>query len=68
LAPFWQGLDAQSSMLTSQKVPRVPLGQLQLNELTPSMHLPPLKQDSDVQSSMLISHFLPLKPLGQRQK
>jgi hypothetical protein len=42
--PFWQGLDAQSSMLVAQVAPAYPAGQAQVKLLTPSVQAPPFRQ------------------------
>jgi len=59
LPPFEQGEDSQSSMLISQKSPKIPSRQLQLKEAMPSMQVPPFEQGEEAQSLIFVSQSLP---------
>ena len=60
MAPFRQGLDAQSLMLVAQFVPLHPVVHEQLYEFTPSVHVALFWHGLDAHSLMLVAQFVPL--------
>ena len=51
--------------LVSQVTPLKSRAHSHVNELTPSLHVPPLRQGNEAQSSILISHISPVYPSSQ---